>query len=637
MSSMKDSLAGPERPFGLARPTKGWQFLLLGIAYLAGPILVLLILARVDQPYQLDERYRISPDAYVVSMAAEPPTTGWQTDPELFPVERGSDEDVTSVWFRYSINRDTPVLALYFPFPLANLDIWYQQSRLATLGTLAEPLPYYRSPFLTPLPSADQAADSSSLYVRVVRHARRTNPPDAYLAPFDAAQRDYDSQHFVLDTLPQAMLIIMAVFGAIVFALFLTGREIRACGWYSLMILLWSLNTAHRLVDEIPLELPIWFALGYLCLNWIVVELFFINRFFSIPAPRMEQVALGISALVGIALLATAAASGFEAMNIVVTLLVNPLSFACAVLVTTRYFVALRRDWTYESLCLWLMSGVFIGVGVRDILYHYAVPWVPGSNFYLQYVAVLPISLFGWYLIRRFAAALKIANLRTEELDATVAQRTTELEESYATLAEEQQRRSIEAERSRLMRDMHDGLGGQLVHALALSEQGSDKDLQNALRDALSDLRMVVDSLAPDTNGVQELLAAYRHRLTQSLDRNDTQLVWDIDDIDDSSQQSALNPKQALNVLRILQEAVTNAVRHSQCKAIAISLTESDSGVTLKIVDDGVGFDDVSKGRGLQNMRVRAREIGATLQVLPSPEGTTVTCDLGLGPAELES
>ena len=92
-------------------------------------------------------------------------------------------------------------------------------------------------------------------------------------------------------------------------------------------------------------------------------------------------------------------------------------------------------------------------------------------------------------------------------------------------------------------------------------------------------------------------------------------------------------------MLRILQEGVTNALRHSQAKTIRLCCIQDELGtITLTIADDGIGFDDTTpKGRGLLSMQSRARSLGATLTLSSDAQGTRITLVLPLqqsGPGE---
>lgn len=80
-------------------------------------------------------------------------------------------------------------------------------------------------------------------------------------------------------------------------------------------------------------------------------------------------------------------------------------------------------------------------------------------------------------------------------------------------------------------------------------------------------------------------------------------------------------------VLRVAQEAISNALRHSGALRVELTLTNSEQGVTLKVADTGAGFDpdSILGGMGLVNMRERMERIGGSLQVISGPgQGTTV-------------
>ena len=594
------------------------------LLYVTGPALLLWLLYLLDQPYELPDSYLISADSYVMSYADAPPSSGWHSFDDASPPARPDDATYSSVWYRFPVPATIDSPTLYLPFPLANLDIWHQGSRLLLLGPMSLPLYHARFPVLIPLPGTAEGGQQT-LDVRVARHDVNTRPPATYVAPYRLAKQDFDDQAFSRKWLSVIMLGVMAVFIVFNLGLFLVNRRETAYGWYALTMFLWALHTAHSLVNAIPFHHPLWFAINYVLVLWVVPELIFINRFFSLSARRLERAVVAITLAISLITLAISLGPHNQPMSTFVMFLLIPWALVCTCIVISRYFSAIRKSWTYESVSLWLTSGIFLGVAVRDLLYELNLPgWSPpGSAYYLQYAAAIPMLLFGWHLVRRFAAALHVANLKNAELDQTVAARTADLEESYKKLAVEESRRSLAEERARLMRDMHDGLGGQLIHALALSEQVGDEELQKALRLALDDLRLVVESLSPDQRGLPELVASYRHRVARMLSRTGTRISWEIDDI---KERRALSPKHALNFLRILQEAVTNAVRHSGGDHVRVMLSDAAEGVRLRIADNGKGLANHTPGRGIENMRTRAREIGIEINIDSSAGGTTVSC-----------
>jgi len=93
-----------------------------------------------------------------------------------------------------------------------------------------------------------------------------------------------------------------------------------------------------------------------------------------------------------------------------------------------------------------------------------------------------------------------------------------------------------------------------------------------------------------------------------------------------------LGPRQTLQVLRIMQEGVTNALRHSGARNLAVASRLDGAGrLEVLIVDDGKGLPDViAGGRGLASMHGRAAQLGGILAVSGSPAGTTLALTVPL-------
>jgi len=189
-------------------------------------------------------------------------------------------------------------------------------------------------------------------------------------------------------------------------------------------------------------------------------------------------------------------------------------------------------------------------------------------------------------------------------------------------------------ERERLTREMHDGLGGQLVSALSMIERGQadPDDVAEALRRAIDDIRIVIDSLDPDTTDLPTSLGLLRARLEPLLRRNGIDLRWTLDEIPDLD---AFPPEAALHVLRIIQEAVTNSLRHAGAGLVELKLTSlggKPRRLHVSIRDNGRGLSTPTPlgGRGLKNMRARAKELGAVLRIDGSRSGTKIDLTLPL-------
>ncbi len=186
-------------------------------------------------------------------------------------------------------------------------------------------------------------------------------------------------------------------------------------------------------------------------------------------------------------------------------------------------------------------------------------------------------------------------------------------------------------ERSRLLEDMHDGFGSQLQSARLLIQSGqmSQSQLLQLIGECVDDLYLVVDLLSNQDQSLQDALVDYRHRMQYRTADLPCKMHWKFN----LSGCPPLPERVILQLLRITQEAVTNAIKHAQANNITVSAVfDAQAGLTLSIADDGVGFSEsVKSGRGLNNMKKRAQIIGGGLTIDSGPwpgKGTRITVAL---------
>lgn len=178
-----------------------------------------------------------------------------------------------------------------------------------------------------------------------------------------------------------------------------------------------------------------------------------------------------------------------------------------------------------------------------------------------------------------------------------------------------------EQERQRLMRDLHDGLSGHIVSIIALAERGKQFDIEQAAREALDDLRLVVQSLDIGSEDLPVVLGYFRERITPLFRRLGIELKWSTVP---APVIDGLTPATALSLLRILQEAVTNAIRHGPARCVSITISASETeGTEISVENDGrsTPVDEGCKGNGLHNMQHRAELLGGRIELVPSRLG----------------
>ena len=198
-----------------------------------------------------------------------------------------------------------------------------------------------------------------------------------------------------------------------------------------------------------------------------------------------------------------------------------------------------------------------------------------------------------------------------------------------------------ERERQRIGRDLHDGVC-QYLAAIGLTadllrqnlalenhpRSGSAGEIAVLLQDAVDRAREVARGLSPvdrDEGGLESAL--------EELASSTARLTGIACDFICPEPLPVRDNIHAVHLFRIAQEAVGNATRHAHARNIIIALEASDSDLSLRVSDDGVGFDPAAVnagadgGMGLNTMRYRARTLGGTLEIEPNfPTGTVVTC-----------
>lgn len=195
-----------------------------------------------------------------------------------------------------------------------------------------------------------------------------------------------------------------------------------------------------------------------------------------------------------------------------------------------------------------------------------------------------------------------------------------------------------EHERTRIGRDLHDGLGQELTGlALGLEmlakvlgadrspHEGLVRNLRDLTQKTIAQTRQIARSLSPgfwSDVSLRDALVALAEEIRQNADVECTVEGPDI--------AGKVDPEVTINIYRIVQEAITNALRHGGARKIVIRFSREAKLACLEVIDDGCGIppsNERNEGIGLRSMRYRARVIGGALDVEALPEGgTRVRC-----------
>jgi NarL family two-component system sensor histidine kinase YdfH len=256
--------------------------------------------------------------------------------------------------------------------------------------------------------------------------------------------------------------------------------------------------------------------------------------------------------------------------------------------------------------------------------------FLPVLALILTFVLVY-VGLFG-----RQAQARERAQALLRDLEAAHSQL-----QAYADRVEEL---TISRERERIARELHDtlaqGLAGlilQLEAADSHLEQGDPARAQEVVqqtmrraRTTLAEARRAIQALRPAALEDTSLIEALGREVDQFAEGTGVRAVLDV-----AAGSPDVSPEMAQDILRIVQESLSNVARHADASNVLVRLAEREQGIRVVVRDDGVGFDPAQARElpgcfGLAGMRERAERLGGALRVESERgQGTTVELDIG--------
>lgn len=199
----------------------------------------------------------------------------------------------------------------------------------------------------------------------------------------------------------------------------------------------------------------------------------------------------------------------------------------------------------------------------------------------------------------------------------------------------------MKGEKERLAKDLHDNIGAQLTSLVLGLHQLERKDnlnhtaaifLEEEINAVRSELRDTIWAINKEEITLEEFTDKVRNlfwRYQQQVGDMRFEVTHSI-----AGTPKRLTPLQGVNLLRILQEATTNSLRHSGGSELKVTLASTAGGLSIQIRDNGKGFNPAAHAAdgdhyGIQNMKRRAEEIGAVL-VIEADHGATVTVKVPL-------
>jgi signal transduction histidine kinase len=461
----------------------------------------------------------------------------------------------------------------------------------------------------------------SSLYLepgRNVLHVRVGAVPElrqgltrVIVGPATAVRPLFEQRHMVQVT-TLLMFGAAALLAALLAAAFwLRERKDATLAWYAVTALAWAAAAVPWAHGSFT---PAQFSHGWLA---------FIGRF-AYAAPMLvlclrvadkrwpwAEGALWLFTLLGLAL---AALTGADQEGFVIT----TWSFVYLGALILLLVMLAQSQITGRRWVRWLFASAIVLVAALNA--HDLARWMGWIDYDSLTLAHFHISLVlfavGATIIDRHLRAVTAVERANVELEERVAQKTREIEANFKRVQQAEHERALAFERQRIMADMHDGVGSSLVGLLGAVQSGkpSLEEIERRLLDALQELRLAVDALEPMDGDLGVVLGNVRHRMRAAIEDSGVKFHWQVGEL---PRVSYLTPPAILAVQRIILEALTNSLRHSQASQVTVSAQAEDGWLRIQVADDGVGFKELgpSRGRGLDNLRRRAAGLGGTLDI----------------------
>jgi len=258
-------------------------------------------------------------------------------------------------------------------------------------------------------------------------------------------------------------------------------------------------------------------------------------------------------------------------------------------------------------------------IAATAIPFQISPPW--WSTWYFRITTALALALVGLLLYR---GGIKQYRKRNE----------------YLGLINEQQKKLLNAEieatereRSRIAKELHDGIGTDLASIKFIAEQLNKKTetqeattIQNQLQRAITDIRGIVYGLAPPGISKYGLSAGLQNYIAKLNEHGLIQIKFDF------LGTEVTDTHLSTTIFRIIQELVSNSTRHAKSKNISIHINVFPDYLNIVYTDDGIGFDPalITPGLGLSNIQSRVDSLNGNLDFESGKNGTAYSIDIPL-------
>ena len=571
---------------------------------------------------------------FLVSSAKTPPESGaaWASVslPDVWMERRPAVARTAPAtgWYRmgFQVPSGSALQAVYLPRLGLNAQVFLNGVSIGSGGPFEEPVGRnWNRPLLFVLPPGLLRDDGeiNRLDVRLLSHPyTQAVLEPVQVGPESVLRSRYEQALFWHISLNQTATLAIASMGVLMLTLWWQRRRDVAYAWFGLSSLIWACQSANLYLGQAPLPTATWEIL--VNASFQVFSAFLLAALLRFAGAGGRPLLPWLWGSAVVSPLALGLAPGAWFMQ--VSTLMHGLTLFLAIAVLLLLFRAAVGWRNREAGVLLVAMGLVVLFGAHDLLKHSLIGLFPEDVHLLHYSAPLIFLMVGLVMTSRFVQVLNQMEGMNYDLEARVAAKQAELRESDKRMHALETERAITEERERIYRDLHDDVGAKLLSLVYRADTPENTALA---RSALQDLRDVVSIIQPGNLTLEALSADWRAECERRLADAGIALEWEArGDLDGH----ALSQPQALNLGRILREAVSNLIKHAGTHRARIRIVLDSGELRLEIRDFGIGRPaqpTSGNGRGLRSMAMRAERIGAAFgQHFETPGGCEIRISL---------
>lgn len=522
---------------------------------------------------------------------------------EAFPIASAS------AWYTFDFQlKETPQesLSLYLPLINMNASVYLNQQLIGASGSFAEPMSrFWHTPVLFYLPLANLKQGVNTIHIRL-----KASPPNdliqlghIYLGCIEPIYSIYSKEYFASYTIHLMALSAATFLGFIVLYLWFS-RRMDEYLFFALACLTWATSTLNIVIHNPPFSSHLWEWMIQSTLSWMpIFVLLFIRRIINKGFSNIEKILWGSSTVFTVFL--------FFVPYLYFFIVANVWHFTSLLVGIYAVYLVASHYLKYRDRVSMILGLGFVVVALFALHDYLIVVGILGAHnrFLLDYAMPLLLLAIAIVLIRRFVDA----TLGLEQANATLEQRVQDAEkkikDSYKVISELQASKAVSAERTRIFSDLHDDLGAKLLSLVYKSETDEQKHLA---KEAMEGLREIVKRSPADKSLFTNPLAAWKVECQQRTKEHTVNLQWHEHRIPKSYN---LSNTTALQLMQILREALSNALKHGDGKDICVRIQVRCGHTLISVRNHGQQLcHNSSSGSGRKNMERRIKSIGGIIR-----------------------